>query len=74
MRHPRRRALPGQVKQQMIEWFGPISTSTTAAQRASPADDRPEEWLAHPGSVGDRWLRCTCIGDDGGRAAGRRDR
>ena len=58
---------PPQVKQQMIEWWGPIleeyysGTEGMGATTISSA-----EWLAHPGSVG-RPSGCTIhiVGDDG---------
>lgn len=44
---------PVEVKQQMIEWFGPVIYeyyASTEANGATMIDS--EQWLAHPGSVG----------------------
>jgi acyl-CoA synthetase (AMP-forming)/AMP-acid ligase II len=52
-RHPRRRPCPVPVKQQMIDWWGPIFLEYYASTEAigfSACDTG--EWLAHPGTVG----------------------
>lgn len=44
---------PVQIKQQMIDWWGPIVDEYYAASEAHGATlISAEEWLAHPGSVG----------------------
>jgi acyl-CoA synthetase (AMP-forming)/AMP-acid ligase II len=44
---------PVDVKRQMIEWWGPvISEGYGATEQGIVASITPEEWLAHPGSVG----------------------
>ncbi len=40
------------AKQAMIDWFGPILWEYFAATEGAGASIGPEEWLAHPGSVG----------------------
>ena len=44
---------PVPVKQQMIEWFGPIIIEYYGATEANGFTFcTSEEWLAHPGTVG----------------------
>ncbi len=44
---------PVEVKQQMIEWWGPVLHEYYAATEAIGLTSiTPEDWLAHPGSVG----------------------
>ena len=59
---------PIPVKEQMIEWWGPILFEYYAATEANGSTNiSSEEWLTHRGSVG-RPLRCTIhIVDDDGR-------
>jgi len=40
------------AKQAMIDWFGPILWEYFAATEGAGASIGPDEWLAHPGSVG----------------------
>ncbi len=40
------------TKQAMIDWFGPILWEYFAATEGAGASIGPDEWLAHPGSVG----------------------
>jgi len=57
---------PVAVKQQMMQWWGPIiheyysGTEDVGASAISP-----EEWLSHPGSVGRPMQECHIVGDDG---------
>ena len=44
---------PGEVKRQMIEWWGPIVWEYYSATEGAGATlISPTDWLAHPGSVG----------------------
>jgi long-chain acyl-CoA synthetase len=58
---------PVHVKQRIIEWFGPIVHEFWGASEGGYVSIGPEEWLAHPGSVG----RVTGLGvhvlDEDGR-------
>ena len=40
------------VKEEMFEWFGPVIHEMYAASEGPGTWITPEEWLAHPGSVG----------------------
>ena len=65
------------VKRAMIEWWGPvISSSTAAPSPAPPSRANSEEWLAHPGCVGKALPGSTIriLDDDGQGAARRRGR
>jgi acyl-CoA synthetase (AMP-forming)/AMP-acid ligase II len=58
---------PVEVKRQMLEWWGPIIYEYYAGSEGNGfCAIGPEEWLAHPGSVG-RNLRGTVhiLGEDG---------
>ncbi|HLM96808.1 MAG TPA: AMP-binding protein [Acidimicrobiales bacterium] len=58
---------PVPVKQQMIEWFGPILLEYYAATEGNGCTFiTSEDWLAHPGSVGRAVLSVIHILDDGG--------
>jgi len=63
---------PRSVKQQMIEWWGPIIFEyygSTEFGMASRSDS--EEWLARPGTTGKAWPgRVIEIHDDDGRVLG----
>jgi fatty-acyl-CoA synthase len=59
---------PVEVKQQMIEWLGPIIYeyySATEVYLLTAIDSR--DWLAHPGSVGRALVGTPHILDDNGR-------
>lgn len=44
---------PREVKQQLMEWWGPIIYETYGGSEVGTATlATPEDWLAHPGSVG----------------------
>ncbi len=50
----------------MIKWFGPIIDeyySRTEGFAGTTSD--PQEWLAHPGSVGKPFTAVHVVGDDG---------
>ena len=57
---------PVDVKQQMMEWFGPIIHEYYGGTEgfAGTIID-PEEWLAHPGSVGKPLTTVHVLGEDG---------
>ena len=57
---------PVEVKQQMMDWFGPILHEYyggTEGFAGSTID--PQEWLAHPGSVGKPLAAVHVVGHDG---------
>jgi long-chain acyl-CoA synthetase len=59
---------PGEVKRQMIDWWGPILYeyySGTEGNGQTALDTA--EWLAHPGSVGRPVIGAVHIVDDAGR-------
>ncbi|MCP5397503.1 MAG: acyl-CoA synthetase [Sphingomonadaceae bacterium] len=58
---------PVEVKRAMLDWLGPIIFEYYAGSEANgSAIISPQEWLAHPGSVG-RPINCTAhiCGEDG---------
>ncbi len=58
---------PVQVKQDMIDWFGPVLREYYGATEANGFTvSTSEEWLAHPGSVGRPVLGEVEIRDDEG--------
>jgi acyl-CoA synthetase (AMP-forming)/AMP-acid ligase II len=58
---------PVDVKHQMMEWFGPIIHKYYGGTEGfASATIGPEEWLAHPGSVGKPHAAVHVVGDDGG--------
>ncbi len=46
---------PVPIKQQMIDWWGPIVTEYYAGTEGGGTVIRADEWLSHPGSVGRPW-------------------
>lgn len=46
---------PREVKQQMLEWWGPVVTEYYAATEGGGTTIFGDEWLTHPGSVGKAW-------------------
>ena len=67
---------PVEVKQQMMEWLGPIVHEYYASTEANGATYvGPEDWLAHPGTVGTVAARDPAgVRPDRRRAAGRAGR
>lgn len=58
---------PVDVKYQMMRWFGPILHEYYGGTEGFAGTTiGPEEWLAHPGSVGRPMSPVHVIGDDGG--------
>lgn len=59
---------PPEVKRAMLAWWGPILHEYYSATEANGQTViGPEEWLAHPGSVGRPLLGCVRIRDEAGR-------
>jgi long-chain acyl-CoA synthetase len=57
---------PVQVKKEMMEWWGPIIHEYYAGTEGFAATFiGPEEWLAHPGSVGKPQTTVHIVGEDG---------
>jgi long-chain acyl-CoA synthetase len=55
---------PVPTKQEMITWLGPIIWEYLASTEGPVSVISPEEWLAHPGSVG-KPSSILLLGDDG---------
>ena len=64
---------PVDVKHRMMKWFGPIIHEYYGGTEgfAGTTID-PEEWLAHPGSVGKPLTAVHVVGDDGAELCRRR--
>ena len=61
---------PVSVKREMLEWWGPIIHEYySGTEDIGTASITPEEWLAHPGSVGRPMNECHIVGDDGDELA-----
>jgi fatty-acyl-CoA synthase len=57
---------PVPVKRQMLDWWGPIIHEYySGTEDIGTAFIGPEEWLAHPGSVGRPLDECHIVGEDG---------
>jgi long-chain acyl-CoA synthetase len=57
---------PVDVKHRMMKWFGPIIHEYYGGTEGFGGTTiGPEEWLAHPGSVGKPWTPVHVVGDDG---------
>jgi len=57
---------PVDVKHRTMRWFGPIIHEYYGGTEGFGGTTiGPEEWLAHPGSVGKPWTPVHVIGDDG---------
>jgi long-chain acyl-CoA synthetase len=57
---------PVAVKHRMMEWFGPIIHEYYGGTEGFAGTTiEPEEWLAHPGSVGKPFSPVHVVGDDG---------
>lgn len=57
---------PVMVKRQMLDWWGPIIHEYySGTEDVGTTTITPEEWLAHPGSVGRPMNECHIVGDDG---------
>ncbi len=59
---------PVETKRRMLEWWGPVIYEYYAATEGGGTLVTPEEWLAHPGTVGRAWPNSEIrILDDEGR-------
>jgi long-chain acyl-CoA synthetase len=57
---------PVSVKQQMLDWWGPIIYEYySGTEDIGSSSITPQEWLAHPGSVGRPRDECHIVGPDG---------
>src|SRR4029453_17090857 len=57
---------PVPIKRQMMEWWGPIIHEYYAGtEDIGSTYISPQEWLAHPGSVGRPLGECHIVGADG---------
>jgi long-chain acyl-CoA synthetase len=57
---------PVAVKRQMLDWWGPIIHEYYAGtEDIGNTYITPQEWLAHPGSVGRPMQECHIVGEDG---------
>jgi long-chain acyl-CoA synthetase len=57
---------PVDVKHRMMKWFGPIIGEYYGGTEGFAGSTiGPEEWLAHPGSVGKPFSAVHVVGDDG---------
>jgi len=57
---------PIAVKRQMLDWWGPIVYEYYAGtEDIGSSHITPQEWLAHPGSVGRPLDECHIVGPDG---------
>jgi acyl-CoA synthetase (AMP-forming)/AMP-acid ligase II len=57
---------PVDVKHRMVKWFGPIIHEYYGGTEGFGGTTiGPDEWLAHPGSVGKPWTPVHVIGEDG---------
>jgi long-chain acyl-CoA synthetase len=57
---------PVSVKRQMLEWWGPIIHEYySGTEDVGNTAITPQEWLAHPGSVGRPMMECHIVGEDG---------
>jgi long-chain acyl-CoA synthetase len=64
---------PVDVKRRMIEWWGNTIFEYYAASEGGGTLATPQDWLAHPGTVGKAWpiSRLRIVKDDGSEAAPR---
>jgi acyl-CoA synthetase (AMP-forming)/AMP-acid ligase II len=61
---------PVEVKHRMMKWFGPIIHEYYGGTEGFGGTTiGPEEWLAHPGSVGKPWTRVHVVAEDGSECA-----
>jgi fatty-acyl-CoA synthase len=57
---------PVEVKRQMLDWWGPIIHEYySGTEDIGHTHITPEEWLAHPGSVGRSIAECHIVGENG---------
>jgi long-chain acyl-CoA synthetase len=46
---------PVETKRKMLEWWGPVIYEYYAASEGGGTTATPQDWLAHPGTVGKAW-------------------
>jgi long-chain acyl-CoA synthetase len=59
---------PVEVKRRMLEWWGPVIYEYYGATEGGGTLATPQEWLAHPGTVGRAWgggAEVRVLDDDG---------
>jgi long-chain acyl-CoA synthetase len=58
---------PVDIKRRMLDWWGPVIYEYYAASEGGGTLVTPEEWLAHPGTVGRPWpgAEIRILDDDG---------
>jgi long-chain acyl-CoA synthetase len=58
---------PRAVKEQMMQWWGPVIWETYGGVEGAATIAKPKAWLAHPGTVGRavRGVRLSILDDDG---------
>ncbi|WP_194909386.1 acyl-CoA synthetase [Catenulispora rubra] len=61
---------PQHVKRAMLDWWGPVIYEYYAATEGGGTIATPEEWIAHPGTVGRAWpiSEVKALDDDGAEA------
>ena len=58
------------IKQEMLDWWGPCVWEYYAATEGGGTIASPQDWLAHPGTVGNAWpISELLIADENGNAA-----
>ena len=62
---------PLEVKQRMMDWWGPVIWETYGGMEGAAAIAKPERWLEKPGTVGRavRGMRIAILDDDGNELA-----
>ena len=59
---------PVGIKQEMLDWWGPCVWEYYAATEGGGTIASPQDWLAHPGTVGTAWpISELLIADDSGQ-------
>jgi long-chain acyl-CoA synthetase len=58
---------PQHVKRAMLDWWGPVVYEYYAATEGGGTIATPEDWIAHPGTVGKAWpiSQVVALDDDG---------
>ena len=58
---------PQHVKRAMLDWWGPVIYEYYAATEGGGTIATPEDWIAHPGTVGKAWpiSEVVALDDDG---------
>ncbi|MFZ4515401.1 MAG: acyl-CoA synthetase [Acidimicrobiia bacterium] len=64
---------PVDIKRRMLEWWGPVIYEYYAATEGGGTIATPQDWLAHPGTVGVPWpvSEVAILDDDGNPCATR---